>query len=73
MTKIKSASIKYPAHIFDGDGKAVVTAEFEDGTSTEVLRFYADELSFCESELVGLTRQEVSELFTRKDIAYLRS
>lgn len=73
MTKIESASIKYPAHICDGDGKAVVTAKFEDGTSGEVLRFYPDELFFHESEFVGLTREGVSDLFRRKDIAYLQS
>lgn len=56
-----------------GGGQAVVTATFDDGGEGEVLRYYADELTFTEQEFVGLTRQAVMDLFTRKDIAYLQS
>lgn len=53
--------------------KATVTATFEDGTTERVLSFYEDELAFTPEEFVGLTREEVRELFIRKDIAYLQS
>lgn len=54
-------------------GQAVVTATFGDGSEDQVLSYDADELTFTENEFVGLTRREVMDLFTEKDIAYLRS
>ncbi|MFK7603651.1 hypothetical protein ACI3L1_15715 [Deinococcus sp. SM5_A1] len=54
-------------------GQAVVTATFDDGEEERVLPYYADELTFTEQEVVGLTREEVMDLFTKKDIAYLQS
>lgn len=57
-----------------GSYQASVTAEFDDDTTEEaLLSWYDDELSFTESEFVGLTREEVSNLFFEKDQAYLRS
>lgn len=35
--------------------------------------FYEDEISFSESELVGLTKDEAIDLHRKKDIAYLQS
>lgn len=67
-----------PALVFKDPGdessfKAVVTATFDDGSRERVLSYYSDELSFRPEEFVGLTRDEVGELFTRKDVAYLQS
>lgn len=76
--KIVKANIRYPSgNVIDavlrGESKAVVTATFEDGSVSEVLRFYSDELNFSEAEFAGLTRAQVGQLFIRKDVAYLRS
>ena len=38
-----------------------------------LFRYYPDEISFTKKELVGLTFHEGLALFTKKDIAYLRS
>jgi hypothetical protein len=67
--RIVTAFITHPASF--GDSK--VYAIFNDGTSREVFTYYNDELSFSESELVGLTAEEAQKLRTNKDIAYLRS
>ena len=49
-----------------------VIATFEDGSKT-LFKFYPDEISFRESEFVGLTEEEAHSLFQQKDTAYLRS
>ncbi len=55
------------------DDMPKVTATFDDGETKELFSFYPDEITFVESELLGLTRKQVGELRTRKDVAYLRS
>ena len=37
-----------------------------------LLTFFADEISFDHSEVIGLTRTELMELFTEKDVAFLQ-
>lgn len=54
-------------------GQATVHAKFSDGTESDVFKYYDDELSFTESEFIGLTYEQSMELFRRKDIAYLQS
>ena len=59
---------------FKEDGyRNIIIATFDDGSTDEICSYYPDELSFCESEFLGLTREEAMDLKTRKDIAYLRS
>ena len=53
-------------------GKAVVTATYDDGSEGVCLSYSADELHFSPAEFVGLTDEQVGELFHRKDVAYLR-
>jgi hypothetical protein len=60
-----------PAGVFDP--MPTVIGTFEDGQVKELFWFYPDELSFTESEFIGLTEQEARALRLRKDIAYLRS
>ena len=72
--EIVTASIRYPrGNVLDaisgGECQAVVTATFDDGSQGEVLKFYADELTFAEREFTGLTRADVSALFHRRDVA----
>ena len=35
--------------------------------------YWGDEINFTESELIGLTKSEAGELYTKKDIAYIQS
>lgn len=68
---ITSARIKEPQ--FFGDF-AEAFCKF-DGSNEEVLLFtyFADEISFTASELVGRTFAAAKELRHAKDLAYLRS
>ena len=58
---------------FTGRWQTVVFAELEDGSEVKLFAFYADEISFSEAELVGLTVAEARILRHKKDVAYLRS
>lgn len=71
--KIVEATIT-PSNTKEGRYQASLTATFEGGTtSTDVLAWYDDELTFRKEEFVGLTRKEVIDLFMKKDGEYLRS
>lgn len=50
-----------------------VTVTFENGEVKRLFDFYPDELSFTESEFIGLTEQEAHALRFQKDVEYLRS
>jgi len=60
-----------PEGMFDPMPEVVAT--FEDGTKKSLFSFYPDEVSFRESEFVGLTEEEAHSLFQQRDHAYLRS
>jgi hypothetical protein len=49
-----------------------VIATFENGSSKSLFKFYPDEISFRESEFLGLTEEEAHSLFKKKDSDYLR-
>jgi hypothetical protein len=55
------------------DYMAVITGTFSDGSESEVVRYFSDELSFQDHEFVGKTARECREVFMRRDGAYLRS
>jgi hypothetical protein len=55
------------------DAMPSVTVTFDDGTTKTLFTFYPDELSFAESEFIGLTEGEARQLRFKKDVAYLRS
>ena len=70
--KVVSARItEQPKGLFDPMPKVYVTTE--DGVEQFLYIYYPDEISFTESEFIGLTLQECGALFTKKDLAYLRS
>jgi hypothetical protein len=46
---------------------------FDDGSEKTLFEFYPDELSFTESEFIGLTEDQAHELKMEKDIQYLQS
>ena len=58
----------------EGESQAKVVADMDDGRKNVlVLSYFDDELTFIPSEFVGLTEDGVSELFRKKDVAYLQS
>ena len=46
---------------------------WSDGTEGEAIRFYADEVLFCEGDLVGKTREEIRSLHFGRDRDWLQS
>lgn len=79
MKKIISVKIALPpadpltALLSGGECQAVVTAQYDDGSTGVCLKYYADELHFSASDFVGKTDDEVRALFHQRDVAYLRS
>ena len=61
----------YPKGLFDP--MPIVTVQYEDGSTEDLFSFYPDEISFTQSEFIGLTREQATALRHRKDVAYLRS
>jgi hypothetical protein len=57
----------------DAHGRRVVHATFDDGRSDELFAFFADEILFCEGDLVGKTEAQARELYYRRDRDYLQS
>lgn len=68
--KVVSAVIEAPRRRGD---YAKVVATFDTGVTETVVEYFSDELSFQPSEFIGLTREQCSDLFREKDIAYLQS
>lgn len=60
-----------PKGYFDPMPKVIAT--FEDGTTKELFEYYPDEISFSESEFIGLTEDEARHLKFKKDKHYLQS
>ena len=56
-----------------GQSKVLATPNNLDEFEYTLFVFYPDELSFSASEFIGLSEDEALAIFTRKDIAYLRS
>jgi len=50
-----------------------VKVQFDNGEEKDLFEFYPDEISFTESEFIGLTEDEVHELRMKKDIKYIQS
>lgn len=51
--------------------RAVV--RWSDGSESEVLRWYADEVLVCEGDLIGKTQAELRSLHFRRDRDWLQS
>ena len=56
-----------------GDPMPKVHAYFDDGSDEILFHYYPDEISFTESEFIGLTALEAKALRHLKDVDYLRS
>jgi hypothetical protein len=75
--RIVKASIRVSKGIDDlefllAGGSAVADLEWDDGEKSQFAWFH-DELTYAESEFIGLTQSELWDLHRRKDMAYLRS
>jgi hypothetical protein len=53
--------------------QARVIATFDDGSTDTVFTYYDDELSFNESEMIGLTEEQARYLKFERDRQYLQS
>ena len=48
-------------------------ARWSDGTESEALAYYADEILICEGDLIGKTRDQLRSLHFRRDRDWLQS
>ncbi len=48
-------------------------ARWSDGTTDEAVRWFSDEVAFCEGDLVGKAREQIRRLHFRRDRDWLRS
>lgn len=60
-----------PQGMFDTMPK--VTARFSNGEEKTLFEFYPDEISFSETEFIGLTEESALRLRFEKDKIYLQS
>jgi hypothetical protein len=56
----------------DAAGSRRALVRWSDGTVGEALRWYDDEIRFCEGDLVGKTPEQIRALHFRRDRDYLR-
>lgn len=56
----------------DVPGSRALVVRWSDGTTSEAMRFYADEVLFSEGDLVGKTRPGIRALLHERDIEFLR-
>lgn len=71
MKIIKCEITAMPKGLFDPMPKVIVT--FENGSTEELFDYYPDEISFSESEFIGLTKEKAHLLKFVKDKKYLQS
>ena len=57
----------------DEPGSRRALVRWSDGSTGEALRWYDDEVLFCEGDLIGKTEAELRNLHFRRDRDFLRS
>lgn len=51
----------------------IISVVYDDGSVDDGIgSYYPDELYYCESEFIGLTRKQASDLMDQRDKEYLR-
>jgi hypothetical protein len=55
------------------DSMPSVRVKFDNGEDKSLFEFYPDELSFQETEFIGLTEESARRLKVEKDILFLQS
>jgi hypothetical protein len=65
----------YPRPMPEGmfDPMPSVKVKFSDGREKTLFEFYPDEISFDESEFIGLTESTAQNLRVVKDMGYIKS
>ena len=72
---IKCSISTYPRPMPEGmfDPMPEVRVQFDTGEEKTLFEFYPDEISFTESEFIGLTEKQAYGLRFEKDLKYLQS
>lgn len=72
---VKCSIGEYPRPLPDGifDKMPEVKVTLSNGEEKTLFDFYPDEISFTESEFIGLTVEMAHRLRTDKDVKYLQS
>jgi hypothetical protein len=65
-------SVVFSPAVWDVPGPVDVVATMSDGTTTDVCRFFPDEIRFSAEELVGLTVEEAKALRHQRDVQWLQ-
>jgi beta-lactam-binding protein with PASTA domain len=80
MTNLEPIIIKceigpFPRPMPEGmfDQMPSVNVTLSNGESLKLFEYYPDEISFVESEFIGLTVAEAENLLTQKDVKYIQS
>ena len=65
----------YPRLMPEGmlDAKPMVKVQFNNGDEKTLFEFYPDEISFKDSEFIGLTEESARRLKFEKDKRYIQS
>jgi hypothetical protein len=82
--RLEPVSVAQPAPIVEGVlrfeslplgslGTRRAVVRWSDGTESEALRWYANEILVCEGDLVGRTREEIRSLHFHRDRDWLQS
>lgn len=72
---VKCRISPFPRLMPDGmfDRMPAVNVILSNGEKLTLFEYYPDEISFVESEFIGLTVGEAESLLTQKDVKYIQS
>jgi hypothetical protein len=73
ITKCKIGPFPRPMPEGIFDKMPSVTVTLSNGESLTLFQYYPDEISFLESEFIGLTVTEANDLITKKDVKYIKT
>lgn len=73
ITKCKIGPFPRPMPEGMFDQMPSVNVTLSNGESLKLFEYYPDEISFVESEFIGLTVAEAESLLTQKDVKYIQS
>lgn len=80
MKRIEPTIVKceigpYPRQMPEGmfDLMPEVRVTFDNGVEKVLFDFYPDEISFTKNEFIGLTEESARNLWTEKDIRFIKS
>ena len=65
------AAVRFEPLLADELASRRAIADWSDGTTGEALRWYDDEVLFCEGDFIGKTTAQLRTLLFRRDRAFL--